>query len=101
MFYEKQYSVLYSCNTERIECFTAHLFYILKAFLYVFLCEFLKMYFASTSQKTIERVDLNSGSRDVLVSDGLDSPEGLAIDWIHRRMYWTDKRSVVFAESKC
>ncbi|XP_037635248.1 pro-epidermal growth factor [Sebastes umbrosus] len=49
------------------------------------------MYFASTSQKTIERVDLNSGSRDVLVSEGLDSPEGLAIDWIHRRMYWTDK----------
>ncbi|XP_070769594.1 pro-epidermal growth factor [Enoplosus armatus] len=50
------------------------------------------VYFASTSQKTIERVDLNGGSRDVLVSDGLDSPEGLAIDWVHRRMYWTDTR---------
>ncbi|KAG8003818.1 Pro-epidermal growth factor, partial [Nibea albiflora] len=49
------------------------------------------VYFASTSQKTIERVDLNTGSRGVLVSDGLDSPEGLAIDWVHRRMYWTDK----------
>ncbi|XP_034739439.1 pro-epidermal growth factor [Etheostoma cragini] len=49
------------------------------------------VYFASTGQKTIERVDLNSGLRDVLVSDGLDSPEGLAIDWVHRRMYWTDK----------
>ena len=54
----------------------------------------LKVYFASTSQKTIERVDLNSGSRDILVSDGLDSPEGLAIDWIHRKMYWTDKGCV-------
>uniref|UniRef100_A0A3P9P011 Epidermal growth factor n=1 Tax=Poecilia reticulata TaxID=8081 RepID=A0A3P9P011_POERE len=40
-----------------------------------------RVYFASTSQRTIERVDLNTGSRDVLVSDGLDSPEGLAIDW--------------------
>ncbi|KAM9356664.1 pro-epidermal growth factor [Symphorus nematophorus] len=50
-----------------------------------------KVYFASTSQKTIERVDLTSGSRDILVSEGLHSPEGLAIDWIHRRMYWTDK----------
>ncbi|XP_069557874.1 pro-epidermal growth factor [Brachyistius frenatus] len=50
-----------------------------------------KVYFASTSQKTIERVDLNGGSRDVLVSDGLGSPEGLAVDWIHRKMYWTDK----------
>ncbi|KAL6117260.1 egf [Pungitius sinensis] len=49
------------------------------------------VYFASVSQKRIERVDLNGGSREVLVSDGLDSPEGLAIDWIHRRMYWTDK----------
>lgn len=54
-----------------------------------------KVYFASTSKKTIESVNLNSGSRDILVSDGLDSPEGLAIDWIHRRMYWTDTRCVV------
>lgn len=68
--------------------------------LYIVVCIF-KVYFASTSQKTIERVDLNSGLREVLVSDGLDSPEGLAIDWVHRRMYWTDKRCVVFAESKC
>ncbi|XP_074529760.1 pro-epidermal growth factor [Halichoeres trimaculatus] len=50
-----------------------------------------KAFFASTRQKTIESVDLNGGSRDILVSNGLDSPEGLAIDWVHRRMYWTDK----------
>ncbi|KAE8285591.1 Pro-epidermal growth factor [Larimichthys crocea] len=56
------------------------------------------VYFASTSQKTIERVDLNTGSRDILVSDGLDSPEGLAIDWVHRRMYWTDKRKLFWTD---
>ncbi|XP_045885734.1 pro-epidermal growth factor isoform X1 [Micropterus dolomieu] len=50
------------------------------------------VYFANTRRQTIERVDLNGGSREVLVSDGLDSPEGLAIDWVHRRMYWTDTR---------
>uniref|UniRef100_A0A8C6KW07 Epidermal growth factor n=1 Tax=Nothobranchius furzeri TaxID=105023 RepID=A0A8C6KW07_NOTFU len=50
-----------------------------------------QVYFASTSLKTIERVDLNDGAREVLISGGLDSPEGLAIDWIHRRIYWTDK----------
>ncbi|XP_068596758.1 pro-epidermal growth factor [Brachionichthys hirsutus] len=50
-----------------------------------------KVYFASTSQKTVERVDLNGGAREVLVSDGLGCPEGLSIDWLHRRMYWTDK----------
>uniref|UniRef100_A0AAQ6I939 EGF-like domain-containing protein n=1 Tax=Anabas testudineus TaxID=64144 RepID=A0AAQ6I939_ANATE len=50
-----------------------------------------KVYFASISQKTIERVDLNGGFRDIIVSENLNSPEGLAIDWIHRKMYWTDK----------
>ncbi|XP_071391277.1 pro-epidermal growth factor [Centroberyx affinis] len=55
-----------------------------------------KVYFASTILKTIERVNLDGGSRDVLVSEGLDSPEGLAIDWVNRKMYWTDKsRSTV------
>lgn len=62
--------------------------------LYFFEC-ILKVYFAGTSQKTIERVDLNGGLRDVVVSGNLNSPEGLAIDWINRRMYWTDKRCVV------
>ncbi|XP_076005374.1 pro-epidermal growth factor [Genypterus blacodes] len=49
------------------------------------------VYFASTTQKTIARVDLMGGSKEILVSDGLETPEGLAIDWINRRMYWTDK----------
>lgn len=56
----------------------------------------LKVYYARTSQKTIERIDFYGGSREVLVSDVLDSPEGLTIDWVHRNMYWTDKRLVVF-----
>lgn len=56
----------------------------------------LKVYYASTSQKTIERIDFDGGSREVLISNVLDSPEGLAIDWIQRKMYWTDKRFVVF-----
>lgn len=54
----------------------------------------LKVYFASASQKTIEQIDLNGGSRNILISDGLGSPEGLAVDWVHRKMYWTDKRCV-------
>ncbi|TWW55336.1 Pro-epidermal growth factor [Takifugu flavidus] len=57
----------------------------------------LLVYFASTSQKTIERIDFDGGSREVLVSDVLDSPEGLAIDWVHRKMYWTDKSRATVA----
>ncbi|KAF3694159.1 Pro-epidermal growth factor [Channa argus] len=49
------------------------------------------VYFANTSQKTIEQVDLKGGSRDIFISENLNSPEGLAIDWVHRRIYWTDR----------
>lgn len=42
---------------------------------------------------------MSGGSRRVLVSEGLDSPEGLAIDWIHRRLYWTDTGSVESREN--
>lgn len=73
---------------------------LIKEFLSIFSVRILKVYYASTSRKTIERVNFNGGSREVLVSEGLDSPEGLAIDWVHRKMYWADKRCVVFAHSK-
>ncbi|KAK2848860.1 hypothetical protein Q5P01_008694 [Channa striata] len=49
------------------------------------------VYFASTSQKTIQQVDFQGGSRETLISEKLNSPEGLAIDWVHRKIYWTDK----------
>nr|XP_019936270.1 PREDICTED: pro-epidermal growth factor [Paralichthys olivaceus] len=58
------------------------------------------VYFSSINQKTIERIDLNGGSRGVVISEDLNSPEGLAIDWVHRRMYWTDSsRSTVDCSS--
>uniref|UniRef100_A0A8C7ZW23 Uncharacterized protein n=1 Tax=Oryzias sinensis TaxID=183150 RepID=A0A8C7ZW23_9TELE len=41
-----------------------------------------QVYFASIGQKTIERIHLKGGSRDLLVSDDLLSPEGLAVDWM-------------------
>lgn len=50
----------------------------------------LKVYFGN--QRTIERIHFHRGSREVLVSEGLNAPEGLAIDWVNRRMYWTDAR---------
>lgn len=83
--------------------FTAHVLQNVYNYLYVlpFVYLYWKVYFASIGKKTIERVDLNSGSRQVLVSDGLDSPEGLAIDWVHRRMYWTDNRCVDSDQCTC
>lgn len=38
---------------------------------------------------------MDGGLREMLFSTGLDSPEGLAVDWINRKLYWTDKGCLV------
>ncbi|RXN22124.1 pro-epidermal growth factor-like protein [Labeo rohita] len=50
-----------------------------------------QVYFADKGLKRIERASLNGGFREMLFSTGLDSPEGLAVDWVHRKLYWTDR----------
>ncbi|XP_077434714.1 pro-epidermal growth factor [Vanacampus margaritifer] len=57
------------------------------------------VYFASTSQKTIERIHMNGGTRQRLITDGPDSNNGLALDWIHRKMYWTVTRQSIVVSS--
>ena len=32
----------------------------------------------------------NSRNIEVVVSDGLSSPEGIAVDWVNKKLYWTD-----------
>jgi len=49
------------------------------------------VYFADKGLKRIERASLDGGFREMLFSTGLDSPEGLAVDWVHRKLYWTDR----------
>ena len=50
------------------------------------------VYFADQGRRMIERVSLtNPNDRQVVVgSDDIDVVEGIAIDWIRRRLYWTD-----------
>lgn len=31
--------------------------------------------------------------QEVLIDEQLHSPEGLAVDWVHRHIYWTDSGS--------
>lgn len=49
------------------------------------------MYFADKGLKQIERASMDGGLREMLFSTGLDSPEGLAVDWVNRKLYWTDR----------
>uniref|UniRef100_A0A3Q2YUJ3 Epidermal growth factor n=1 Tax=Hippocampus comes TaxID=109280 RepID=A0A3Q2YUJ3_HIPCM len=57
------------------------------------------VYFASTSQKTIERVHMNGGSKRRVITNGPDSNHGLAVDWIHRKIYWTVTRQSILVSS--
>ncbi|KAG7257364.1 hypothetical protein CRUP_022800, partial [Coryphaenoides rupestris] len=45
------------------------------------------------SDVTLDRImkaNLNGSNVEEVVSTGLESPGGLAIDWIHDKLYWTD-----------
>ena len=49
------------------------------------------VYYADQGRRMIGRVSLDGSNREVVVGPGdIDRIEGLAIDWIRRRLYWTD-----------
>uniref|UniRef100_A0A8C6TG68 Epidermal growth factor n=1 Tax=Neogobius melanostomus TaxID=47308 RepID=A0A8C6TG68_9GOBI len=43
--------------------------------------------------KTLLGDILGERSRETVISDKVESIHGLAVDWVHRRMYWTDQSS--------
>ncbi|XP_013411103.1 prolow-density lipoprotein receptor-related protein 1 [Lingula anatina] len=43
-----------------------------------------------SNSKTISRIRRDLTGRQTLVSDGISSVEGLAVDWIAENLYWTD-----------
>lgn len=38
----------------------------------------------------IQRAPVNNGENTEVLIDGLVSPEGLAVDWMNKKLYWTD-----------
>ncbi|KAA0723842.1 Low-density lipoprotein receptor-related protein 4 [Triplophysa tibetana] len=48
------------------------------------------VFWSDVTLDRIMRASLNGSSVEEVVSTGLDSPGGLAIDWIQDKLYWTD-----------
>ena len=51
------------------------------------------VFWADVGQQKIERVRISqekSGEIEDVISFGLKKPEGLAVDWVGKKLYWTD-----------
>nr|XP_018667004.1 low-density lipoprotein receptor-related protein 4 isoform X1 [Ciona intestinalis] len=48
------------------------------------------IYWSDVSKDTISRAEWDGSQEKVIVSSSLDSPAGLAIDWITNKIYWTE-----------
>ncbi|KAJ8299613.1 hypothetical protein KUTeg_023673 [Tegillarca granosa] len=49
-----------------------------------------KIYYTDVHLDVIRRADLNGKNVETVVSQNLETTDGLAVDWIGRNLYWTD-----------
>lgn len=49
-----------------------------------------KIYWTDVTLKLVARAFPNGTSVDILAHDDVDTPDGLAVDYIGRNIYWTD-----------
>ncbi|XP_075594191.1 low-density lipoprotein receptor isoform X2 [Balearica regulorum gibbericeps] len=54
------------------------------------------VYWADLTQRKIYRSPLSGATNDsrhvTIIGTGLGSPDGVALDWVHQNLYWTDSR---------
>uniref|UniRef100_A0A8K9VBI4 EGF-like domain-containing protein n=1 Tax=Oncorhynchus mykiss TaxID=8022 RepID=A0A8K9VBI4_ONCMY len=49
-----------------------------------------KLYYTDVSLDVIRRANLDGTGMETVISQGLKTTDGLAVDWVTRNMYWTD-----------
>lgn len=49
-----------------------------------------RVYFSDITSKHIMSVKYDGSDRQPFITENIISPEGVAVDWISRRLYWTD-----------
>ena len=52
-----------------------------------------KVYFADVTAKTIYRANINSSEKEVVIKHDSHGLEGVAVDWVGRKIYWLDRHS--------
>ena len=50
------------------------------------------IFWTDVTLEKIKRIRVSTGEIEDVVSVGLVKPEGLAVDWVARKLYWTDRR---------
>lgn len=49
-----------------------------------------RLYWTDISAKSISRAFMNGSQLEPVIEFGLEYPEGMAVDWLARNIYWAD-----------
>jgi DNA-binding beta-propeller fold protein YncE len=49
------------------------------------------VYWTDVITESIQSAPLDNGTaQKVIINESLHTPDGIAVDWLHRKLYWTD-----------
>jgi len=58
------------------------------------------IFWADVNLKKIRRIRVSTGEVENVISAGLKRPQGITVDWIARKLYWTDCRDAKWGTNR-